>query len=151
MLQNIWLTITWEIVFYDKVFSVYEVWVFNSQQNNYFTFQKISYRISNEKIIPVPSVHLYIENNTRPNITFSVNLLARYSCAPTWRHWYEVEHIFRYLRVTTNMRLFYCNKSKVILSGYPDAGYLSNPKKARLQISYLFTYEDITISWRLVK
>ena len=29
---------------------------------------------------------LYLANYTRPNIAFSVNLLARYSSAPTKRH-----------------------------------------------------------------
>jgi hypothetical protein len=31
-------------------------------------------------------VLMYLANNTRPDITFSVNLLARYSSSPTWRH-----------------------------------------------------------------
>ena len=30
---------------------------------------------------------MYLENCTRPDIAFSVNLLARYSSAPTLRHW----------------------------------------------------------------
>ena len=30
---------------------------------------------------------MYLENYTRPDIAFSVNLLARYSSAPTKRHW----------------------------------------------------------------
>ncbi|KAL8124885.1 hypothetical protein AgCh_012520 [Apium graveolens] len=94
---------------------------------------------------------MYLANNTRPDITFSVNLLARHSNAPTWRHWYGVKHIFRYLRGTTDMGLFYSNKSKAVLTGYADAGYLSDPDKARSQTGYLFTYGDTTISWRSVK
>ncbi|KAL8095736.1 hypothetical protein AgCh_036931 [Apium graveolens] len=31
---------------------------------------------------------MYLANNTRPNIAFSVNLLARHSNAPTRRHWH---------------------------------------------------------------
>ena len=30
---------------------------------------------------------MYLANCTRPDIAFSVNLLARYSSAPTLRHW----------------------------------------------------------------
>ena len=30
---------------------------------------------------------LYLTNNTRPDISFSVILLARYSYSPTKRHW----------------------------------------------------------------
>ena len=40
---------------------------------------------------------MYLANNTRPNIAFSVNLLARHSSTPTRRHWYGVKHILRYL------------------------------------------------------
>ena len=36
---------------------------------------------------------MYLANATRPDITFSVNLLARYSSSPTRRHWNGVKHI----------------------------------------------------------
>ena len=40
---------------------------------------------------------MYLANCTRPDIAFSVNLLARYSSAPTRRHWNGIKHILRYL------------------------------------------------------
>jgi len=40
---------------------------------------------------------MYLANCTRPDITFSVNLLARYNFAPTRRHWNGVKHVLRYL------------------------------------------------------
>ena len=55
---------------------------------------------------------MYLVNCTRPNIAFSVNLLARYNSTPTRRHWNGIKHILRYLRGTTNMSLFYSRKSK---------------------------------------
>ena len=73
---------------------------------------------------------MYLANCTRPDIAFSVNLLARYSSAPTRRHWKGIQHILRYLSGTTDMGLFYSNKSKEKLLGYADAGYLSDPHKA---------------------
>jgi hypothetical protein len=36
---------------------------------------------------------MYLVNNTRPDITFAVNLLTRYSVAPTLRHWNEVKDV----------------------------------------------------------
>uniref|UniRef100_A0A2N9GX57 Reverse transcriptase Ty1/copia-type domain-containing protein n=2 Tax=Fagus sylvatica TaxID=28930 RepID=A0A2N9GX57_FAGSY len=48
---------------------------------------------------------MYLANCTRPDIAFSVNLLARYSSAPTLRHWNGVKHVLRYLRGTTDMRI----------------------------------------------
>ena len=54
---------------------------------------------------------LYLANYTRPNIAFSVNLLARYSSAPTQRHWSGIKHILCYLQGTTDMGLFYSKES----------------------------------------
>jgi hypothetical protein len=94
---------------------------------------------------------MYLANCTRPDIAFSVNLLARYSSAPTLRHWNGVKHVLRYLRGTTDMGLFYPNKSNPQLVGYADAGYLSDPHKGRSQTGYLFTCGNTAISWRSVK
>ena len=94
---------------------------------------------------------MYLANCTRPDIAFSVNLLARYSSAPTTRHWKGIQHILRFLSGTTDMGLFYSNKSKEKLLGYADAGYLSDPHKARSQTGYVFNYNGTAISWRSVK
>ena len=79
---------------------------------------------------------MYLANYTRSNISFVVNLLARYSSTPTKRHWNGVKHVFGYLRGTTKMRLFYCGSNSQLI-GYADAGYLSDPHKRRSQIGYL--------------
>ena len=50
---------------------------------------------------------MYLANNTRPDIAFAVNLLSRYSSAPTRRHWNGVKHILRYLRGTNDMGLYF--------------------------------------------
>ena len=54
---------------------------------------------------------LYLAQCTRPNIAFSVNLLARFNFAPARRIWNDVKHILRYLRGTTNLVLFYSKES----------------------------------------
>ncbi|KAM1331936.1 hypothetical protein ACFX2H_044039 [Malus domestica] len=76
---------------------------------------------------------LYLAQCTKPCIALSVNLLARYSSAPTIRHWKGVKDVLRYLRGTTDMGLFYSEKSTNdhILVGYADAGFLFDPHKAR--------------------
>ena len=94
---------------------------------------------------------MYLANCTRPDIAFSVNLLARYSSAPTLRHWNGVKHLLRYLRGTSDMGLFYSKIPKPELLGYTDAGYLSDPHKARSQSGYVFTCGNTAISWRSVK
>jgi hypothetical protein len=36
---------------------------------------------------------MYLTNNTRLDIAFTVNLLAKYSAAPTIRHWNGVKDV----------------------------------------------------------
>ncbi|KAL0297639.1 UNVERIFIED_CONTAM: Secreted RxLR effector protein [Sesamum radiatum] len=97
---------------------------------------------------------MYLANNTRSDIAFSVNLLARYSSTPTKRHWNGVKHILRYLCGISDMRLYferYENAKATNLVGYSDAGYLSDPHKAISQSGYVFMYGGTAISWHSTK
>jgi hypothetical protein len=40
---------------------------------------------------------MYIVNNTRSDISFTLNLLVRYNATPTMRHWNGVKDVLRYL------------------------------------------------------
>ncbi|KAM2555556.1 hypothetical protein TB2_019547 [Malus domestica] len=99
----------------------------------------------------------YTQKCTRPDISFVVNLLARYSNAPTHRHWNGVKDIFRYLKGTTDLGLFNTHKSPSVttlygpridsrLVDYVDAGYLSDLHRARSQTGYVFIIGDTAIS-----
>ena len=90
---------------------------------------------------------MYLAQCTRLDIVFAVNLLAHYSSEPTRRHWNGIKNIFQYLKGTIDLRLFYSKESNSTgLVGYTDAGYKSDPHKARSQIGYLFYYNGTTIS-----
>ncbi|KAM2891373.1 hypothetical protein COP2_009680 [Malus domestica] len=102
---------------------------------------------------------LYLAQCTRLDISFAVNLLARYSNEPTHRYWNGVKEIFCYLKGTTDLGLFYTRKSPNVaipygpqidsrLVGYAYAGYLFDPHRARSQTGYVFTVGDTVISWR---
>ncbi|KAL0355515.1 UNVERIFIED_CONTAM: Retrovirus-related Pol polyprotein from transposon TNT 1-94 [Sesamum radiatum] len=97
---------------------------------------------------------MYLANNTRPDIAFSVNLLARYSSTPTKRYWNDVKHILRYLCGTSDMGLYFKRNKDAKTSnlvGYSDAGYLSDPNKAISQSGYIFMYGGTAISWHSTK
>jgi hypothetical protein len=53
---------------------------------------------------------MYLANCTRPDIAFAVNLLARYSVAPTRRQWVGVKTILRYLKGTQDLGLWFPKK-----------------------------------------
>jgi hypothetical protein len=50
---------------------------------------------------------MHLTNNTRPDIAFTVNFLARHSTAPTMRHCNNIKNILRYLVGTIDLRLFF--------------------------------------------
>src|SRR5688572_14989052 len=94
---------------------------------------------------------MYLANNSRPDIAFAVNLLARYSAAPTKRHWTGIKNIFRYLNGTRDLGLFYSRSQDPTLVGYTDAGYLSDPHNARSQTGFVFLNGGTAISWKSSK
>ncbi|XP_040951154.1 secreted RxLR effector protein 161-like [Gossypium hirsutum] len=94
---------------------------------------------------------MYLASHTRPDISFAVNLLARFGYCPTRRHWNGVKHIFRYLQGTRDIGLFFLNLPKTDLVGFVDAGYQSDPYNARSQTGYVFIYGGTAISWHSMK
>ncbi|KAM1302124.1 hypothetical protein ACFX2H_013080 [Malus domestica] len=105
---------------------------------------------------------LYLAQCTRPDISFAVNLLARFSNAPTRRHWTGMKDIFCYLKGTTDWGLLYpyesssdvapsASRVNSRLVGYANSGYLFDPHKAHSQTGYVFTIGGIAISWRSTK
>ena len=56
------------------------------EENEELLSPKISY-------LSVIGAIMYLTNCTRPDIAFSINLLARYSSTPTRRHWNGIKHI----------------------------------------------------------
>jgi hypothetical protein len=70
---------------------------------------------------------MYISNNTRPDIVFAVNYLAKYSAVPKMYHWNDIKNILRYLNDTIDLGLFFQRNQGSDLIGYVDAGYLSDP------------------------
>ena len=101
----------------------------------------LSYEVS--YLISAISSLMYLANYTQLDIVFSVNLLARYSLAPTKRHWNRIKHVLKYLHGTCDMGLFY-SKTLEPHFGYVDANYLSDPHQVRSQTRYIFTYGNTT-------
>nr|GEV23449.1 retrovirus-related Pol polyprotein from transposon TNT 1-94 [Tanacetum cinerariifolium] len=61
--------------------------------------------------------------SSRPNIVHATCVCARYQAHPTKKHLKEVKRIFRYLRGTINMGLWYTKDSGFELTGFSDADY----------------------------
>lgn len=92
----------------------------------------------------------YLANTTRPDIAFSVNLLARFTHDPTARHWQGVKAILRYLKGTLDYGLYYQGRS-VNLTAYSDAGYQSDMTSGKSQTGFVVMVDGTAFSWRSVK
>ncbi|WVZ51768.1 hypothetical protein U9M48_002879 [Paspalum notatum var. saurae] len=60
---------------------------------------------------------------TRPDIQFTVCLCARYQASPKTSHCQAVKRIFRYLKFTPELGLWYSLGSSLSLRGFSDADY----------------------------
>lgn len=90
----------------------------------------------------------YLSVATRPDITYTVNYLARFSSDPRQQHWQAVEHIMRYLN-TTGVKSLEINpiKSKVNtpIQTYADANW--GGEGARSCHGYITYFLNCPISW----
>ncbi|WVZ70585.1 LOW QUALITY PROTEIN: hypothetical protein U9M48_019240 [Paspalum notatum var. saurae] len=60
---------------------------------------------------------------TRPDIQFAVRLCARYRASPRTSHRQAVKRIFRYLKFTPELGLWYSSGSSFFLRGFSDADH----------------------------
>ncbi|GJU70053.1 hypothetical protein Tco_1256312 [Tanacetum coccineum] len=60
---------------------------------------------------------------SRPDLTFSVCMCARYQAKPTEKHLHAVKRIFKYLRGTVNRGLWYPKDSSIALTAYANADH----------------------------
>ncbi|WVZ52334.1 hypothetical protein U9M48_003406 [Paspalum notatum var. saurae] len=68
--------------------------------------------------------HLYL-TATRPDIQFVVCLCARYQASPKTSHRQAVKRIFRYLKFTPELGLWYSSSSSLSLRGFSDVAMLA--------------------------
>ena len=91
---------------------------------------------------------LNLSTATRPDITYAVSNVAKYSAKPTKHHWIAVKRILRYLKGTLNYGLFYSKGGSTECVGFSDSdwgGDLDDPKSTS---GYLFQISGAAVSWR---
>jgi Reverse transcriptase (RNA-dependent DNA polymerase) len=68
---------------------------------------------------------LYLAIATRPDIAYTVGVLARFNTNPGRAHWAAVKHLFRYLKGTMDYRLSFSPDSTTseLFVGYSDADH----------------------------
>jgi hypothetical protein len=88
---------------------------------------------------------MYASLGTRPDISFAVQTVSRFSTKPGWAHWESVKWIFRYLKGTNDLWLSY-GGTRAELTGFADAD--GNMAEDRHAISgYAFLLHGGAVSW----
>jgi hypothetical protein len=93
---------------------------------------------------------LYLSNTTRPDITYSVNFLARKMTNPSELDYSFAKRVLRYLNGTIKMKLRYDRKGEKLV-GYSDASYAEDKKDRKSTSGYTFVANGGAISWRSIK
>jgi hypothetical protein len=88
---------------------------------------------------------LYLAGSTRPDIAFSVRVLARYQEVSTDEHWKRAKRVLRYLQSTMEYGLsmpLLPSGEDLILKGWSDADFAGDPIDWHSTSRYVFTFGD---------
>ncbi|GJW37512.1 retrovirus-related pol polyprotein from transposon TNT 1-94 [Tanacetum coccineum] len=85
--------------------------------------------------------------SSRPDLVFAVCMCARYQAKPTEKHLHAVKRIFRYLKGTIDMGLWYSKDSCITLTAYADADHAGCQDTRRNTSGSAQFLGDKLVSW----
>ena len=96
---------------------------------------------------PVGSL-IYLEQLTRPDLSYPTNLLGQHMAKPNLFHWNLAKKVLRYLLGTTGYSLVYRKADALQLISHCDADF-ANSEKRYSQSGYInyLNYISSPISW----
>lgn len=91
----------------------------------------------------------YLADYTRPDMAFTVNVLARKLSSPTVNDWKLVKHVLRYLSGTRNCGIKFSNQttSGVPLLGYSDSDFAAD-KSAKSTTGFVLLFNGAAFHWK---
>ncbi len=93
----------------------------------------------------------YLSVTTRPDITYSVNKMAKFCVDPSKHHWTGVKHILRYLKGTIQHGITYTKQSSGECVAYSDADWGRDLDDRKSTSGYLFVISGGPVSWKSKK
>ena len=76
---------------------------------------------------------------TRPDVCLAISLAGRYQSIPGVDHWTAVKSILKYLKRTKDMFLIYGGDKELVVNGYIDERFDTDPDDSKSQTGYVFT------------
>ncbi|CAI7881491.1 unnamed protein product [Closterium sp. NIES-53] len=85
---------------------------------------------------------------TRPDLAYSLSLLARYVAPGRHRkvHWDVAKRVLRYLCSTSSMGLVLGGRGPVVLTSHADASWVDDSATQRLPQGYTFSLGSGSVS-----
>ena len=88
---------------------------------------------------------MYLTSATRPDISYAVSRLSRYTSNPGDDHWIALERVLRYLKGTSNLGIHYSGHPAV-LEGFSDSNWISDSDDMKATSGYIFTLAGGAVS-----
>lgn len=88
---------------------------------------------------------------SRPDLAYSVHVLAQFMNNPHVTHWHAALKLIRYLSHTTEQGLFYAKHANPVLTAYCDADWGSCNQTRQSLTGFCVTFGNTLVSWRCKK
>ena len=90
---------------------------------------------------------IYLMTCTRPDISYSVGILARFMQQPREMHWRYVLRLIKYIKTTREYVLVYQKSNHLKLVGFTDSDYAGDVEERKSTSGYVFKIGECIISW----
>ena len=77
---------------------------------------------------------------TKPDVNLAISLVGRYQSDPGMEHWTMVKNILKYLKRTKDMFLVYGGAEELVVKGYVDASFDTDPDDSKSKTGYMFEW-----------
>lgn len=84
---------------------------------------------------------------TRPDLAYVVSLISRFMERPTNLHYQAVKRVFRYLKGTTELGIFYKRGGEEKLVGYSNSDYAGDVEDRKSTSGYVFLLSSGAVAW----
>ena len=88
---------------------------------------------------------------TRPDITFTVEVLSRFMHQLRETHWLAVMRVLAYIKSCPGKGLVYRKHGHVHISGYSDSGYAGDQEDRKFTTDYCTFFVGNSLTWRRKK
>ena len=90
---------------------------------------------------------MYYATTTRPDLAYSIGILARYMSEPSETHWSGVKRVFRYIKGSIDYGLVFSEGGDNSLVGYSDADWAGDIDNRRSTSGYTYYIGNSLVSW----